>query len=190
MKALYSAAWTAVVSVAAQIAAPGAACARDTFVLNVGMRSVAFVPGAARKAAPAAPSPALPPAVLPSEALPTALEALKDSPLRSSAAAVVPWIETEAAPGETVQLEIEDPRFDFPNDEACGDNCPPKPLNLQLLPREIMRNIDEVPVLDAVVTPVTTGVTLETLEGLPPVTITVKPTKLARGNGVVAVTRF
>jgi hypothetical protein len=180
MKALYSAAWTVAVGVAAQIAAPGTACARDTLVLNVGMRSVTLAPAGAGVVSPQLdPSPAV--------------DALKTDPVSSSAAAaaaVVPLIETEAAPGESVQLEIEDPRFDFPDDAACGDSCPPKPLNLQLLPREIMRNLDRYPVLDAVVTPVTTGVTVEPLEGLPPVTIAVKPAKIGRGSAVIAVTRF
>jgi hypothetical protein len=181
MKALYTTALTVVVGAAAQIAAPRTACARDTLVVNLGVRSVTLAPADVY------------PAVTPQADASTPLDALKSDPVRSSAAAaaaVVPLIETEAAPGETVQLEIEDPRFDFPNDAACGESCPPKPLNLQLLPREIMRNIDQVPVLDAMVTPVTTGVTLEPLEGLPPVTITVKPGKITRGGGVIAITRF
>jgi hypothetical protein len=176
MKALYSAALTMVVGVVAQIAAARPACARDTLVVNIGLRSMSLVPVSVAEAAGS-----------------TGLDALKPDPVSSgaaAAAAVVPLIEPEAAPGASVQMEIEDPRFDYPNDAACGDSCPPKPLNLQLLPQEIMRNIDQVPVLDAVVTPVTTGVTLETLEGLPPVTITVKPTKITRGSGVIAVTRF
>ena len=182
MKALYSTALTVLVGAAAQMAAPGTACARDTLVVNVGMHSVALVPARAGEA--------IEPRAVPSQS--PAVDALKSDRVSSgdaAAAAVVPLIETEAAPGESVQLEIEDPRFDFPSDLACGDTCP-KPLNLQLLPQALMRDLENYPVLDAVVTPVVTGVTVQTLEGLPPVTITVKPTKIAQGSGLIAVTRF
>jgi len=181
MKALYSTALTVLVGAAAQMAAPGTACARDTLVVNVGMRSVALVPGRGEAVEPQAVQSQSP-----------ADDALKSDRVSSgdaAAAAVVPLIETEAAPGESVQLEIEDPRFDFPSELACGDTCP-KPLNLQLLPQALMRDLENYPVLDAVVTPVVTGVTVQTLEGLPPVTITVKPTKITQGSGLIAVTRF
>ena len=89
-------------------------------------------------------------------------------------------------------------------DEAKGkDGCqnhgdaqrPPECLErpkseLELLPEVLLENITDTPVLGAFVTPVTEGVTFETAEGLPSVTVLVKPTKITRGSGLVAVGKF
>ena len=62
---------------------------------------------------------------------------------------------------------------------------------ITLLPEALLRNLGEVPIVgDVLVTPVTRGITVAPLDGLPEVTLKVKPTKFARGDGLVVISRF
>lgn len=75
--------------------------------------------------------------------------------------------------------------------EPCEQECAPKRKSpIALLPEVILRNLNEVPILAMVMLPVTEGVTITPGEGLPAVTFSVKPTKITRGSGLVAVSRF
>jgi hypothetical protein len=62
---------------------------------------------------------------------------------------------------------------------------------VSLLPKVVMRTLVAMPVVGTyVITPVTTGVTVAPVEGLPALTFAVKPTKIAQGSGRVARARF
>lgn len=73
----------------------------------------------------------------------------------------------------------------------CEDGCGPRPARgFSALPAVLLRELGEVPVLGAVIMPVTEGVTFTPFDGLPPVTFAVKPTKFTRGSGFVAIGTF
>jgi hypothetical protein len=74
---------------------------------------------------------------------------------------------------------------------SCAPSCPPKRKSvISRLPQIILHNLDHVPVLAAVIVPMTEGVTITPAEGLPAVTFALKPTKITRGSGLVAVGQF
>jgi len=72
--------------------------------------------------------------------------------------------------------------------EGCAKPCSPKPV--PLLTDDILRELGELPLIDTVMAPVTRGVTIQTEDGSPAVTFAVKPTKITRGSGLVAIRRF
>ncbi len=54
----------------------------------------------------------------------------------------------------------------------------------------LLEDMGDLPVLGAFLLPVTEGVTIPTFEGLTSLTFAVKPTKITRGSGVVAIGTF
>lgn len=72
---------------------------------------------------------------------------------------------------------------------TCTNPCG-GPKKLPGAPAELLRELGEVPVLGTVMVPVTRGVTIETGAGKPTLTLAVKPTKITRGSGLVAIGRF
>jgi hypothetical protein len=89
--------------------------------------------------------------------------------------------------------------------EATGDGAAPAaPEPARQLPKQkgggnkfllftdgLLEDMGELPVLGMFILPVTEGVTIPTFEGpLTSLTLAVKPTKIARGSGVVAIGTF
>lgn len=59
-----------------------------------------------------------------------------------------------------------------------------------LLTEDILRELGQLPLIETMMVPVTRGVTIETGDGTPALTFAVKPTKITRGSGLVAIGRF
>jgi hypothetical protein len=167
-----------VLGVAAYLASAAPACAED----KAPPKSAH-----ARKMASVAP-PRMPLLPLRSEAA-VLLPMTEPSPSTSSAPATGPDAGTTAAATATAPgAAVPAPNADG---QTCEQDCPSKRKSaIALLPEVILRNINEVPLLAAFFMPVTEGVTITPAEGLPAVTFTVKPTKITRGSGLVAVSRF
>jgi hypothetical protein len=89
-------------------------------------------------------------------------------------------------PESQVDLDSTD---DVNLDELCEKQCGTV-QEINLLPEAIFEKAEALPVLGMFVLPVTKGVTLDPGQGLPAITFAVKPTKITRGNGLVAIARF
>lgn len=84
-----------------------------------------------------------------------------------------------------------DPSDDVKVDKLCGDDPQCGTLHqIDLLPEVVFEKMEELPVLGVFVIPMTKGMTLDPGEGLPVVTFAVKPTKITRGSGLVAIAHF
>lgn len=113
----------------------------------------------------------------------------------TSAAAVAPLLQPSP---ELLQPPPEPPAPDAPStdvrrlltepSEACAEPC--VSLKKGPITDEIMRELVELPLVDTVMIPVTRGVTIETSDGTPAITLAVKPTKITRGSGLVAIKKF
>jgi hypothetical protein len=87
-----------------------------------------------------------------------------------------------------VDLDASD---DVKVDKLCGEDPQCGTMHqIDLLPEVVFAKMEELPVLGVFVIPVTKGMTLDPGQGLPVVTFAVKPTKITRGSGLVAVAHF
>ena len=94
-----------------------------------------------------------------------------------SAGNIEPHVDLDASDDVKVDTLCENPQ--------CGTVH-----QIDLLPAVIFEQLEELPVLGLFVIPVTKGVTIDPGEGLPRLTFAVKPTKISRGSGLVAIARF
>jgi hypothetical protein len=193
MKAFNTVISCASLGVAAVFGTPSTACARDTSVAGASLTGSALA-GAARLASTQATrgiakADPLPPRLRPSPSDVSGVVAAANSGAAEAAAA--------AAADASANLLDETPedvaaRTQAKSDGACAEDCQLKPAtDITLLPQTILRNLGDMPIVgDVLITPVTTGYTIVPAEGMPAVTFTVKPTKITRGSGLVAVARF
>jgi hypothetical protein len=72
---------------------------------------------------------------------------------------------------------------------ACRRACDENGKSVDIA-RELLHRLGTLPVLGAVMAPVTRGVLIPTGEGTPPLELTVIPTQIKRGSGLVATGRF
>jgi hypothetical protein len=153
--------------------APSTACARDT--------------AAAKSAA---------------HAVPTTHAVATAEPLARSATDVAGLADGGVAPANaapsTDPLAAGPMRIDItkrdatPSEASCDRACElSSSSEVSLLPKVVMRTLVAMPVVGTYfITPVTIGVTVAPVEGLPALTFAVKPTKIAQGSGLVAIGRF
>lgn len=177
---------SAALGVAAYLASTAPACAHDT--------KPAGAPHAARSATAAPASlPLQVPVPLPDPALllPIVVQSQAASAGAAKSAPSPSPKDAKPASGEPTTVEVTPAAEAPPAGEACEGECPAKRKSeISLLPELILRNLEEVPLLAVMMLPVTEGVTITPAEGLPAVTFAVKPTKITRGSGLVAVGKF
>jgi hypothetical protein len=123
-------------------------------------------------------------------------------PLARSAAHVAGWAGGGTAPANAAPsaepihpdpLRVDVTKRDAaPAEASCDRACElSSSSEISLLPKVVMRTLVGMPVVGTfLITPVTTGVTVAPVDGLPALTFTVKPTQIAQGSGLVAVGRF
>jgi hypothetical protein len=105
------------------------------------------------------------------------------SPRDAAVATVVASAESEAAAEEAAPTAPE-PARQLPKQKGGGNK-------FLLFTDGLLEDMGELPVLGMFILPVTEGVTIPTFEGpLTSLTLAVKPTKIARGSGVVAIGTF
>jgi hypothetical protein len=175
MKALDRGCLSVALGLVGTLMAPSTACARDTAVAEKTAHHVATThTHAAATVEPLAPS----------VADVSALNGDREAP-----ASAAPSIEP-IKPG-AVQVDIMK-RDAAPVEASCDSACElSSSSEISLLPKVVMKTLVEMPVVGTfLITPVTTGVTVAPVEGLPALTFAVKPTKIAQGNGLVAIGRF
>jgi len=170
-------------ALAGSLAAPSRACAHEPHAASAAAAAspiAALVTPALRKVDP------LPESLRPSAADLTGVVAASQSQAATEAA--------DAAALDSTELLDEDPdAANGDNDDGSSkDDGDLKPAtDITVLPQTILRNLGDMPIVgDVLITPVTRGYTIVPAEGLPAVTFTVKPTKVTRGNGLVAIAHF
>jgi hypothetical protein len=174
MRTLYVGCLTLASSVAGHLATPAKACGHDTF--------------AAERARPAWPDAV---SSLPAHAVDphsSRMPALVDVPAEVHALEGASDDPATTAGRDPHQVDL-DESDDVVLDDMCVKQCGTV-QNINLLPGVIFEQMAALPVLGAFVVPVTTGVTIEPGQGLPALTFAVKPTKITRGSGFVAIARF
>ncbi|HTV17058.1 MAG TPA: hypothetical protein VMG12_00265 [Polyangiaceae bacterium] len=108
--------------------------------------------------------------------------------LAITSAAVAPLLEPPPppapdAPTTDIRQLLSEPA------ESCAAPC--VTLEKGPITDELLREItEELPVIETVMIPVTRGVTIEAEDGSPAITLAVKPTKITRGSGIVAIKKF
>jgi hypothetical protein len=205
MKAVMTGCLSVALGLAGSLAAPSEACAGDTTVAKM---TTETAQPAAKSAAKSGAKSARKTAKRPhakgararaSAALLDPVPAPVVDPHTAAGAALAPAgaVSAPAAQDPATLLDVDETTA--AGEDGCkrdGDSerppqCLERPKSeIELLPEVILKNIVDTPVLGAFVTPVTEGVTFETVEGLPSVTVLVKPTKITRGSGLVAVGTF
>jgi hypothetical protein len=173
MKALDLGCLTSALGLVGTLLAPSVACARDTTAEKAAHR---------RPAAPAMAT--VNP--LPHSAADLAAVAGGGAGAAASAAPA-----TEPVDPAPVRVDITK-RDAAPVEASCDEACElSSSSELSLLPKVVMKTLVEMPVVGTfLITPVTTGVTVAPVEGLPALTFAVKPTKITQGSGLVAIGRF
>jgi hypothetical protein len=80
---------------------------------------------------------------------------------------------------------------DVKPDKLCGEDPQCGTIHkIDLLPEVVFDTMEELPVVGLLVIPMTKGMTIDPGEGLPALTFAVKPTKITRGSGLVAIGHF
>lgn len=172
MKALELGCLTSALSLVVALA-PSMACARDTHVV----KKTAHAAHASRSAATVKPL------------VPASAEA---TGLTGGSAVSASTVSESALPSTTGPVRVDITKSDPPAEASCDKDCElSSSSEISLLPKVVMRTLFEMPVVGAfLITPVTTGVTVAPVDGLPALTFTVKPTKVTQGSGLVAIGRF
>jgi hypothetical protein len=91
----------------------------------------------------------------------------------------------EATPSANVQRLLTEP-IPAP---ACTTKCRRRNKG-HAIADELLNQLDTVPVLGAMMVPVTRGLMISTGEGTPPLELAVIPGRITRGSGFVAIGRF
>ena len=191
MNALSSGCLTLVVGLAASLVTPPAAARETTGAETLAPKNAAPPPAAStRKLAKKKSTTGVSASSRGRAARPSVL-----SPLGALPAASPPLLGSvsprDAAVATVVANEAED---EAPSDDAAAPPQAPKRKGagnkLLLFTDGLLEDIGDVPVLGAFILPVTEGVTIPTFEGLTSLTLAVKPTKITRGSGVVAIGTF
>jgi hypothetical protein len=87
------------------------------------------------------------------------------------------------------QLDLE-LRDDLNADQLCANPQCGTVQQIDLLPELVFEKLEDLPVLGAFVLPVTKGMTIEPGDGLPTLTLALKPGQIRRGSGLVAIAHF
>jgi hypothetical protein len=182
MNALELGCLTSALGLVGSLVAPATACAHDTTVAEKARGTTAT--HAIATAEPLAPS-----------VVSTATEIAGLAgggelpvPVTTAPASAAPANGADAAP---VRVDITK-SDEAPAEASCDKDCElSSSSEIKLLPQVVMKTLVEMPVVGTfLITPVTTGVTVAPVEGLPALTFAVKPTKITQGSGLVAIGRF
>ena len=120
------------------------------------------------------------------------------SPLRTLPPRSAPTLLGSVSPRDAAVASVVAPSEDEPSEDTATALAPtPQPAKLKstgnkllMFTDGLLEDMGDVPVLGAFILPVTEGVTVPTFEGLTSLTFAVKPTKITRGSGVVAIGTF
>lgn len=187
MNALELGCLTSALGLVGTLVAPATACAHDTTVAEKARGTTAT--HATATAEPLAPS------VVSTATEIAGLAGGGGLPVPSTTTPVTtaPASAAPANGADTAPVRVDITKSDEPPAEAsCDKDCElSSSSEIKLLPQVVMKTLVEMPVVGTfLITPVTTGVTVAPVEGLPALTFAVKPTKITQGSGLVAIGRF
>ena len=118
----------------------------------------------------------------------TKVAPLASPSLAIASAAVAPLLQPPPPPAADAPTTDVRELLSEPADR-CAAPC--VPLKKGPITDELLRQItEELPLIDTMMIPVTRGVTIEAKDGSPALTLAVKPTKITRGSGIVAIKKF